>query len=148
MKNLFTTLLYNFSQYDRWFYIQTLLFLGAIITLLIVVLSTKKQYVIILTFLCSFYVIFHYTFAVIPSRARDRIQIIRFEKIDLIPVANHGYHIDLFANFPAFVNNTENIHKAIVSQTVKFDSEYFGRYHRLITVKTDEVQLKFYKPKM
>ena len=146
MKNFIHCLPYMFSQYDRWFYLQTLIFLAVVICLFVLVLLKKN--INIIAFSLFLFVIFKYTFSVIPVRARDRIQIVMFEKRDIIPVAHHGYHLDLFATFPCFVQNTKNIHRSILDNPKglsEADILYLGKYRGIKVVHTDEVQLKFYK---
>jgi len=143
MKNFIHCLPYMFSQYDRWFYLQTLIFLAFVIYLFVLVL--RKKNINIIAFSLFLFVIFHYTFSVIPARARDRVQIVRFKKRDIIPVANHGYHLDLFTTFPCFVQQTEYAHNQLHNKKIEIDNQYLGKYRGITTVRTDEVQLKFYK---
>ena len=146
MKNFINSLPYMFLQYDRWFYLQTLIFLAVVIYLFVLVL--RKKNINIIAFSLFLFVIFKYTFSVIPARARDRVQIVRFEKRDIIPVVNHGYHLDLFTTFPCFVQNTEYGHNQLHNEMIIYfdlDNQYLGKYRGITTVHTDEVQLKFYK---
>lgn len=146
MKNFINSLPYMFSQYDRWFYLQTLIFLAVVIYLFVLVLCKKN--INIIAFSLFLFVIFKYTFSVIPARARDRIQIVMFEKRDIIPVANHGYHLDLFASYPCFLQNTKILHHSILDNSIglsEADMLYLGKYRGIKVVHTDEVQLKFYK---
>jgi len=146
MKNFINSLPYMFSQYDRWFYLQTLIFLAVVIYLFVRVF--RKKNINIIAFSVFLFVIFHYTFSVIPARARDRIQIVRFEKRDIIPVANHGYHLDLFASYPCFLQNTKILHYSILDNSIGLSPDslkYVGKYHGIKVVHTDEVQLKFHK---
>ena len=143
MKNFIHCLPYMFSQYDRSFYLQTLIFLAFVIYIFVLVLCKKN--INNIAFSLLLFVIFHYTFSVIPARARYRVQIVRFEKRDIIPVANHGYHLDLFRTFPCFVQNTEYGHSQLHNKKIEMDNQYLGKYRGITTVRTDEVQLKFYK---
>jgi hypothetical protein len=137
MKNFINCLPYMFSQYDIWFYSQTLIFLAIVIYLFVLVL--RKKNIDIITFSIFLFVIFHYTFTVIPNRTQYRTEIIKFTKRDIIPHTEYNY--GLFTPFYLFVQGTENGH----NEKIEMDSQYLGEYRGTTVFRSDEVQLKFYR---
>lgn len=106
----------------------------------------------------GFYGAFHYTislYAALVLHTNEKLgfqfrqQIVEgLEKKDIIPVANHSYHLDLFATFHSFVQNTKNLHHSILDNSIGLSAdslEYLGKYRGITIIHTDEVQLKFYK---
>lgn len=130
-----------FSQYDRWFYLQTLIFLAVVIYLFVLVLLKKK--INIIAFSLFLFVVFHYTFTAIPDRTQYRTEIIKFTKRDIIPHTEYNY--GLFTPFALFVQGAENGHNALHNKKIEMYNQYLGKYRGTTVFRSDEVQLKFHK---